>query len=276
MQRIDAHQHFWQYDAQKHAWITDEMQAIARDFLPANLQPILKQYNFDGCICVQAEQNQKETAFLLDLANENPFIKGVVGWVDLKADDIDEQLAHYSLFKKLKGFRHMLQDETDRRYMLTDDFKHGISTLKKYNYTYDILIRNDQIKYATELVAAFPDQPFVVDHLAKPDVKNKKIDEWAKDIKALAKNENVACKVSGMVTEADWRHWQASDLTPYLDVVFEAFGIDRVMFGSDWPVCLVAGSYADMIAVPKQYVSKLSANEQAKFWGGNAAKFYQL
>jgi L-fuconolactonase len=276
MPRIDSHQHFWNYDPVKHDWINDDMEIIRTDFLPKDLEPILNEYGFAGCVSVQADQTEEENAMLLEHAAKHDFIKGVVGWVDFKAENIENKLAYYQQFKKLKGFRHILQGEADRAYMLNADFKRGISKLKQFGYTYDILIYTDQIGYATEFAAAFPDQPFVIDHLAKPKIKDGDIAEWAKDIKAIAQNQNVSCKVSGMVTEADWKSWKSEDFTPYMDVVFEAFGADRVMFGSDWPVCRVAATYGEMLGIAEGYVANLSASEQDKFWGENAIKFYSL
>jgi L-fuconolactonase len=276
MPRIDSHQHFWNYDPVKHAWINDDMEIIQADFLPEDLEPILQEYGFNGCISVQVDQTEEENTMLLDHAAKYDFIKGVVGWVDFKAENIEDRLAYYQQFEKLKGFRHILQGETDRAYMLNADFKRGISKLKQFGYAYDILIYTDQLGYANEFAAAFPDQPFVIDHLAKPKIKDGDITDWAKDMKAIAQNQNVSCKVSGMVTEADWKAWKPEDFTPYMDVVFEAFGANRVMFGSDWPVCRVAATYDEMLSIAEGYVAKLSANEQGKFWGDNASEFYRL
>jgi L-fuconolactonase len=274
--KIDAHQHFWIFDPVRDNWIDDSMAAIRRDFLPADLKPILDKHYFDGCIAVQADQSNAETAFLLKLATENDFIKGVVGWVDLRAQNIEEQLADYNSSTKLKGFRHVLQGEADRALMLKPAFMHGIKELERYNFTFDILIFPDQLVYAEELVRAFPYQKFVIDHIAKPYIKKQEIAVWAKNISAVAKYENVWCKVSGMVTEANWKNWQEADFTPYLDVVFEAFGTKRLMFGSDWPVCNVAGGYDSMIGIVQHYTSKLSLAEQADFWGNNSMAFYNI
>jgi len=276
MLRIDSHQHFWKYNAVRDSWITDDMAVLQDDFLPKHLQPVLEHFNFDGCVVVQADQSAKENAFQLQNAKDNRFVKGVVGWVDLRAANINEQLADLSEHPEMKGFRHILQGETDRALMLKPEFVNGISKLKKYRFTYDILVFPDQLKYVPELVAQFPDQLFVLDHIAKPDIKNKNITEWALDIQKLAAHENVYCKASGMVTEADWKYWKNEDFTPYLDVVFEAFGANRIMYGSDWPVSLLAAAYGQVIDLAKSYVSKLSENEQALFWGGNATKFYNL
>ncbi|QJD97273.1 amidohydrolase family protein [Mucilaginibacter robiniae] len=276
MYKIDAHQHFWQYNPVRDSWITDDMHAIQRDFLPADLLQLLLHNHIHGCIAVQSDQSEADNEFLLKQAQENPFIKGIVGWVDLQAPNVEDRLRYYRQYKKIKGFRHVLQGEPQRDMMLNDAFKHGINLLNKYGFTYDLLILCDQLSYTEKLVSQFPDQAFIIDHLAKPDIRNHQLDGWQEGMKALASYPNVNCKVSGMVTEADWHHWKEADFTPYLDVVFEAFGPNRVMFGSDWPVCMVAGGYNQMIKMVKNYVKKLSAHEQALFWGDNAVKIYQL
>jgi len=276
MYKIDAHQHFWKFDPIRDSWITEEMDVIRRDFLPQDLMHILMHNQIQGCVAVQASQSEKENQFLLDLASTTPFIKGVVGWVDLQADDIEERLKHYGKIEKLVGFRHVLQGEPQRDLMLQQNFKRGISLLNKYGFTYDILIFTDQLKYAAQLAAEFPKQRFVVDHIAKPDIKNGEVEEWEKDIRELAKNPNVYCKVSGMVTEANWYDWEEDDFKPYMDVVFDAFGIDRLMFGSDWPVCMVAGGYNRVVKMVRHYLEPLSDVDKAKFWGANAIKFYNL
>lgn len=274
--RIDSHQHFWHYSPERHSWITDDMSAIRRNFLPADLQPILAEHGFDGCVAVQADQVEAENDFLLSLAAENPFVKGVVGWVDLQAEDIEERLAHYRQMPLLKGFRHVLQGEADRALMLRPAFKRGIAALQKAGFTYDLLVFTDQIKFCTELVAFFPDQPFVLDHIAKPNIREGMIDDWAKDIRQLAQHHNVCCKVSGMVTEASWQGWKREDFTTYLDVVVEAFGVDRLLYGSDWPVCNVAGGYSGALSIVQQYFASFSTSEQAALFGNNAVRFYGL
>ena len=276
MKGIDAHQHFWKYDPVRYAWIDESMDEIKRDFLPLDLEPLLLENDLEGCVVVQADQSEAENEFQLKNAATYDFIKGVVGWIDFEAVNIHERLNHFSQFKKLKGFRHILQGEKQRDFMLRPDFKRGIAALKSFDYTYDILIFPDQLGYTKTFVEAFPYQPFVVDHLAKPYIKHKKIDEWKKDMLALAKYENVFCKVSGMVTEADWGNWEKEDFVPYMEVALEAFGSKRLMFGSDWPVCLVAASYKHMLLIAKEYFSSLSADEQIAFWGGNARRFYNL
>ena len=274
--KIDAHQHFWQFDPQRDSWITDEMSILQRDYLPAELGEIYQEYDIDGCVAVQASQSLAENDFLLDLASKNDFIKGVVGWVDLQHERVEDQLAQYAESKKMKGFRHLLQGEPNRALMLEPAFMRGISYLEKYGFSYDLLIFPDQLSFASELAAAFSKQRFVLDHIAKPDIKGKSVEGWKNDIKLLAENDNVYCKVSGLVTEADWKTWHRDDFVPYLDVVFEAFGIDRLMYGSDWPVCNLAGDYKGVVNIVENYLDKLSENEKALFWGQNAIKFYQL
>jgi L-fuconolactonase len=276
MAHIDAHQHFWIFDPVRDSWINEEMAVIRRDFLPADLEPVLKENGMDGCIAVQADQSEMENDFLLGLASGNHFIKGIVGWVDLQADNIEERLDYYSRFDHIKGFRHVLQGEQDRALMLNPAFMHGISKLKTHGFTYDILIFPDQLQYVSKFVEAFPDQKFVIDHIAKPYIKDGKIDDWANDIRKVAKHNNLWCKVSGMVTEADWKNWKTEDFTPYLDVIFDAFDIDKVMFGSDWPVCKVAASYGKMKGILDEYTAALPATERAMFWGGNAIDFYNI
>ena len=276
MIKIDTHQHFWKFDPVRDSWIDSSMAVIQRDFMPGDLKPILDKHGIDGCVAVQADQSETETNFLLELAENNDFIKGVVGWVDFRAADVGNRLDHYRQFNKLKGVRHVLQGEADRALMLSPAFTRGIRFLKPYDLTYDILIFPDQLGYTHQLIKTFEGTRFVVDHIAKPDIKNKNIEKWAVGIKALAKHENVYCKVSGMVTEADWQNWVLSDFEPYLDIIFEAFGAKRTMFGSDWPVCNVAGGYQQMLSIVKNYTAKLSADEQAQFWGLNAIDFYKL
>ncbi|TWR26526.1 amidohydrolase family protein [Mucilaginibacter pallidiroseus] len=276
MLKIDSHQHYWRYHPVKDAWITGDMAAIQDDFLPADVWPLMQRHGISGSVAVQADQSLAENDFLLDLARQNDFIKGVVGWIDLKAENIDDQLARYSINPLVKGFRHILQGEADDQFMLRPDFMRGVRLLSLYNFTYDILVAPKHLTYVTEFVAAFPNQRFLVDHLAKPYIKAKQIDGWRQDMEALAQFPNVHCKVSGMVTEADWGDWKPSDFEPYLDVVFNAFGASRLMYGSDWPVCNLAGGYDGAVSAIKWYVDKLTNNEQALFWGQNAIDFYRL
>jgi len=276
MLRIDSHQHFWNFDAEKFDWITEEMSSIKKDFLPVDLKPILQKNDLDGCVTIQVHQSEEENIFLLKTAWSNDFIKAVVGWVDLQSENVEDRLAYYKQFERLKGFRHILQGEKKRDLMLSPDFKRGIRLLSKYNFTYDVLIFPDQLVFAKELVREYPEQKFVIDHLAKPYIKDGKIEKWKKDIKAIGAFENVYCKISGMVTEADWKNWTKEDFFPYLDIVINSFGTDRVMYGSDWPVCLVAASYEQAVTIVREYFSSFSKNEQDLFFGGNAVKFYNL
>lgn len=276
MPKIDAHQHFWFFDPVRDSWINDDMWKIRRDFLPADLEFTLREHGMDGCIAVQADQSEEQNSFLLGLTEGNDFIKGVVGWVDLQAANIEERLEHYSHTKLMKGFRHVLQGEANRALMLEPAFKKGIGLLHKYGFTYDILIFPDQLKYADKLVKEFPQQKFVLDHIAKPNIKGNKIDSWAAEIVLLAENKNVYCKISGMVTEADWGNWTNDIFIKYLDVIFKAFGTSRIMFGSDWPVCLVAANYGQVKAIVNDYVQRFSEREQEMIFGGNAVTFYNL
>jgi len=276
MQKIDAHQHFWKFDPVRDAWITNEMSAIQKDFMPKDIFPLLQQYEFAGTVVVQSDQSEEENMFQLKNAAQYDFIKGLVGWVDLQAGNIEDRLAYYAQFSKMKGLRHVLQGETDRALMLKPAFKNGISLLNKYNFTYDILIFPDQLEYAAELVKEFTNQMFVIDHIAKPDIKNKKIKDWKKDIQNIAEAENVYCKISGMVTEADLKNGKKEDFHPYMDTVVEAFGTNRIMYGSDWPVCLLAAPYGSVLDIVKEYFSSFSKNEQDNFFGKNACTFYNL
>ena len=276
MLRIDSHQHFWNYDPEKFDWITEEMSLIKKDFLPPDLKPVLQQNNFDGCVTIQVQQSEEENDYLLSTTKDHDFIKGIVGWTDLQSKNIEERLTYLKSFKKLKGFRHILQGETKRDLMLSPQFKNGISFLNKYDFSYDILIFPDQLVFARELVKEFPDQRFVIDHLAKPYIKDGKIEEWENDMKAVSSFENVYCKISGMVTEADWKNWKPGDFSPYLDVVVKSFGTNRIMYGSDWPVCLVAASYQQQLNIVTEYFSSFSKSEQEAVFGGNAIKFYNL
>lgn len=274
--RIDAHQHFWQYDAQRDGWITDEMSVLKHDFLPADLLPELLANGIDGTIVVQADQSERETEFLLDLAQQNSSILGVVGWVDLRSPSVADRLEYFAPFEKLCGFRHVIQAEPDDRFMLRQDFQRGIGMLADFGYTYDILIYPKQLPAAIELAQRFPKQPFIIDHLAKPEIKGARISEWAGHMRTIAQNPNVYCKVSGMITEADWQTWRSEEFRPYLDVVFDAFGPDRLIFGSDWPVCLLAGTYSRVKQLIVDYLADFPETDRAKIFGANAVHFYGL
>ncbi|MEZ5044651.1 MAG: amidohydrolase family protein [Saprospiraceae bacterium] len=273
---IDSHQHFWRYHPISHGWINDQMSMLKKDFLPEDLQKVYLQNGVDACVAVQADQSEAETDFLLQLAENHDFIKGVVGWVDLRAENIEERLAYYADYPKLKGVRHVVQDEADPNFMLRDDFQRGLELLHPYNLTYDLLIFPTQLPAALETVESFPDLNFVVDHIAKPYIKAGKIDDWAKYMQQIASFPNVMCKLSGMITEANWTSWQKADFKPYLDVVFEAFGTHRLLFGSDWPVCLLAGNYTQVKGIIEDYISDFNPAAQQDIWANNAMNFYQL
>lgn len=273
--RIDSHQHFWKYNPIRDAWISESMKVIQRDFLPDDLAPLLKENKIDGCVTVQADQSETETEFLLELASKNSFIKGVVGWVDLLSANLKKQLEYYTEYKKLKGFRHIVQAEPVG-FMRGQDFSKGIGVLKQFNFTYDVLIYPHQLSDAIWLISQHPDQKFVVDHLAKPDIRQREFNNWSMAMKELASHSNVYCKLSGMVTEAHWEHWTNEDLRPYLDFILDHFGTDRVMYGSDWPVCLLAASYPKQLNILQEYLLTFTAAELNKIMGANAMRFYNL
>ena len=276
MATIDSHQHFWKYNPQKHGWITDDMKVIQRDFLPSDLLPILQKNKIDGCISIQADQTEDETDFLLELSDNHDFIKGIVGWVNLRANNIYERLGHYSQFKKLKGFRHIVQGENDTEFMLRPKFKNGITKLSFYDFTYDILIYHYQLEQAIQFVKLFPNQKFVLDHLGKPDIKSGEYALWETNIKKLALYENVSCKISGMITEGEWDDWKPSDFKVYLDTIVKSFGTDRLMYGSDFPVCTLAATYEAQLNITTIYFSTFTNLEKKKIMGDNASKFYGI
>ena len=252
------------------------MSLLRRDFLPDDLIPELQSQNMDGSIAVQADQSEAETRFLLDLAAKVPQILGVVGWVNLCSSNIQESLHQYANCRKLRGLRHIVQAEPDDRFLLREEFVHGISCLRDFGLTYDILVYTRQLPAAAELVAKFPNQLFVLDHIAKPEIKSRKTSPWDQYIRKIAKHQNVYCKISGLITEADWQNWSEQDIAPYLDIVFDAFGADRLMFGSDWPVCLLAGSYSRVFELINRYTESFSETDRANIFGLNAARFYAL
>ena len=253
MLKIDSHQHFWEFNPLRDNWITEDMSVIRRNFLPSDLKPLLDADGISGCLAVQADQSEAETKFLLGLAEEYRFIKGVVGWTDLCAPDVEERLEQYRGFNKLKGFRHILQAEKPE-FMQDPGFLHGISVLKNYGFTYDILVYPHHLPEVIKLVGRNPDQAFVLDHLAKPCIKNGEINGWSDDIRVLATHQNVYCKLSGTVTEADHKSWKKEDVFPFLDVVFDAFGPENLMFGSDWPVCQLAAEYSTVCRLLSDYL----------------------
>ena len=276
MKRIDSHQHFWQYNPAEHVWMTDTMQVLKKDFLPTDFAPLLNQIDFDGCIAVQARQSIEETNWLLRIANKNDFIKGVVGWVDLLSPNIDETLSGYTNQKKLVGVRHVVHDEADDNFMLQPAFQDGIAALKEFNLTYDLLLFPKHLPVALQLVEKFPEQYFVVDHIAKPFISKKEFSPWKEDLKELAKHPNVFCKLSGMVTEAKWNDWKEDDFKQYLDIVTESFGTNRIMIGSDWPVCTLSGNYSSTMSIVINYANQFSKEISDGILGGNCINFYKL
>ncbi|HKF46082.1 MAG TPA: amidohydrolase family protein [Terracidiphilus sp.] len=276
MPRIDAHQHFWRYDPAGYGWIDDRMAALKRDFLPPDLLPLLQRLGFDGCIAVQACHTLDETLFLLDLAHRFDFIRGVVGWVDLCSPDVASQLEPLARDPKLVGIRHVVQAEPDDEFMLRADFRRGIGLLAEFGLAYDILVYPRQLRAARLLVDEFPEQRFVLDHIAKPLIAEGVLAPWRDDVRSLAAQSNLFCKLSGMVTEAQWNRWSPADFRPYLDVVFEAFGPQRLMIGSDWPVCTLAADYRSTMQIVLAYISKLPVDQQDAILGGNCPAFYRL
>ncbi|SFD65568.1 L-fuconolactonase [Paenibacillus catalpae] len=274
--RIDSHQHFWIYNEQDYDWMSGKHKAIQTDFLPQHLLPLLQESGFDGSIAVQARQTLQETEWLLSLAEQNPEIKGIVGWVDLCSPEIGQQLEKYSTHPLLKGVRHVVHDEPDDRFVLREDFMNGISALEKYGLTYDLLLFPKHLPYAAELVEKFPNQPFVLDHIAKPDIAGKGFSHWAQDLAKLAAYPNVYCKLSGMVTEAEWGNWKEEDFAVYLDAVIQCFGIDRVMIGSDWPVCTLSGTYEQTMNIVKHYLNAFTDKERSLALGENCERFYRI
>jgi L-fuconolactonase len=274
--RIDSHQHFWRYSPTEHVWMTDAMRVIQRDFLPEDLQPLLTQLNFDGCVAVQARQSLEETRWLLELAERNSFIRGVVGWVDLCSPDLPGQLEEFAKQPRLVGVRHVVQDEPDDAFMLRPEFRRGIAQLRDFGLTYDLLLFPKHLRIAVQLVKEFPDQPFMLDHIAKPAIADGVVSPWREDLQRLAQFPNVLCKLSGMVTEANWHAWQADDFRPYLDTTLEAFGTERVMIGSDWPVCTLSSDYRSTMQIVTEYVRQFSQAEQAAILGETCTRFYGL
>jgi len=278
--QIDSHQHFWRYSAEEYPWIGAGMERIARDFLPVDLAAVAQPQGIGGSVAVQARQSLEESRWLLELADADPFVRGVVGWVDLQSPDVVRQLEPLAAHQRFVGVRHVVQDEPDPRFLLGEAFVRGLEQLRRFDLTYDLLLYPEQLPAAVELVGLLPEQPFVLDHLAKPRIAAggawDGFASWRRNIEALAAHDNVTCKVSGMVTEALWRGWSQSDFVPCLDVVLAAFGPERLLFGSDWPVCLVAAEYADAVGIVRDYFSQATADEQAKLFGGTAARFYGL
>jgi L-fuconolactonase len=274
--RIDAHQHFWKYDPDEYGWITGEMAGLRRNFLPDDLAPLLRQFGFDGSIAVQARQSLEETEWLLALTDQYDFIRGVVGWVDLRSPQVRTQLETLAPHPKLCGVRHVVQDEPDDAFMLRPDFLRGLALLQEFGLAYDLLLYPRHLPVAVKVVEMFPGQMFVLDHLAKPAIKDRTISPWREDLRELAQFPNVFCKLSGMVTEAHWGQWLAEDFRPYLDVALEAFGPNRVMIGSDWPVCTLSGDYASVMGIVIDFLESLPETARRQILGENCLHAYGL
>jgi L-fuconolactonase len=273
--QVDTHVHFWKYNKERDGWITDNMRILQQDYLPQTISSTLKRNDIDGCIAVQASQAEVETLFLMELSKTHDIIKGVVGWVDLQKENIEERLRYFSQYPIIKGWRHVVQAEPND-FLLRKNFQHGVQALQHYGYTYDILIYHHQLKPAVEFVSRFPEQKFIIDHCAKPDVSNKKIDEWKSLMQEIAKHPNVYCKLSGLFTEAKWKQWSPNEFYPYLDVVFDTFGTNRLIFGSDWPVILLSGIYVQWKSLLEKYMENFGEEEREKVFGSNAIQFYNL
>lgn len=274
--KIDAHHHFWHYTPEEYGWIDDSMSSLRRDFLPEDLLPEIQRCGMNGVISVQARQTLEETRWLLDLAAQHDFIRGVVGWAPLTEGNLQDILDPLTQDQKLKGLRHVLQAEPDERYILRDDFNRGIELLKQRELVYDILVFERHLSHVIQFVKRHPDQVFVLDHIAKPRIRDGILSPWREQMCALAEFPNVFCKLSGMVTEADYRTWNEQDLQPYFDTVLNAFGPSRLLFGSDWPVCLAAASYQTWCAIVTKQIAALTQSQQAAIMGGTAARVYRL
>lgn len=274
--KIDSHQHFWYYKEEDYRWIHDEMQVLKRNFLPNDLVKELKKIGFDGSIAIQARQSIEETEWLLNLANEYPFILGVVGWVDLRSKELYKQLEKFSQNPKFVGVRHVVQDEPDDEFLLRNDFIQGIEALKDFSLTYDILIYERHLPVAIRFIEKFPDQVFVIDHIAKPDIKNRSFQNWSQNMKIISEFSNVYCKLSGMVTENDWAHWKNEDFYPYIDFLIETFSYERLLIGSDWPVCTLAAPYEKVMNIVIEHIKDLPLEYQKQILGENAIKAYNL
>jgi len=276
IERIDAHHHLWRYSKEEYGWIAGNMALIARDFLPQDLQQVLTSSGMQGSVAVQARQTIEETQFLLNLAQEFPFIRGVVGWAPIARPEFPQVLERFHDSQKLKGFRHVVQDEPDDAFLLRPDFNAGIALFKRYGLVYDILIFERQLPAAISFVDRHAVQVFVLDHIAKPRIRDRLLEPWRTNIRELARRENIFCKLSGMVTEAHWAKWRPADLQPYFDVVLDAFGPKRLLAGSDWPVCLLATTYQTWFSTLREFTSPLSSTEQEMILGGVASEVYSL
>lgn len=275
--KIDSHHHFWNYSAEQYGWIREDMSVLRRDFLPADLQAVMAETGIDGVISVQARQSVEETRWLLELAETHDFIKAVVGWLPLADSNVREEIEHWSHAQKLRAVRHVVQDEPDDAFILGKEFNAGVAHLKDYGLVYDILIFAKHLTNSIKFVDQHPEQQFVLDHIAKPTIRSAEFDtQWKVDMLELAKRPNVYCKFSGVATEVRDEAWDVELIQPYWEVALEAFGTERLMYGSDWPVCLLRSEYARWVEAVSQLAGSLSADEQERFWGANAMLAYGI
>jgi L-fuconolactonase len=274
--KIDAHQHFWKYNNHEYVWMSAAMERLRKDYLPADLLPLMTASGVEGTVAIQARQTLEESEWLLQLADEWAFIRGVVGWVDLCSEQVSEQLERLFRHAKFRGVRHVVHDEPDDQFMLRRSFLDGLSKLEAFGLTYDLLLFPRHLPVACKVVNRFPNQRFVLDHIAKPPIRAREIDGWASDLKRLAAFPNVACKISGLVTEAKWDFWAKEDFEPYINVVLNAFGTDRLMIGSDWPVCTLAADYKSVVELETSYIGHLSNDEQRAILEKNPMQFYSM
>jgi L-fuconolactonase len=274
--KIDTHQHFWKYNRRDYVWMTSRMDKLRKDYLPSDLLPLIGAAGINATVAVQARQCLEESRWLLQLAAEYPFIRAVVGWVDLCSEQVVAQLEHLAENPKFRGVRHVVHDEPDDKFMLRATFLNGLRQLKKFGLTYDLLLFPRHLPIACDVVKQFPEQRFVLDHIAKPPIRMRNKEPWASDVKRLAEFPNVFCKVSGLVTEVEWGSWNAQDFEPYLDIVLSAFGPHRLMIGSDWPVCTLAAEYRSVINLEADYIARLSSDEQHAIWEKNPSEFYSI
>lgn len=274
--KVDAHQHFWKYNPLKHQWITEEMGVLRKDFGPAELVPLLQQAGIDGSIAVQADETEDETSFLLDLSSQHDFIKSVVGWTDLKRPDAEETIIQHAHSPKLAGFRSIMQGAEDQAYLSHSLFTKNVRLLSQYDLSYDLLVYHKQLDALIRFVDKLPDNRLILDHLGKPDIKNSQIKAWKKNMKTLSEHPKLYCKFSGMITEADHHQWRYEDLQPYLEIAAEYFGLERICFGSDWPVCLLAGSFHQVVGVAEKFAQQLSQVQREQLFGLNALTFYKI
>lgn len=272
---IDSHVHFWKYDRQRDSWITDDMKVLQQDYLPEHFETIARRNGIDGVVAVQADQSELETHFLCELAKSHSLIKGVVGWIDLRGSALEERLQYFKQFPIIKGWRHIAQAEPDA-FLRQKDIQQGVAQLNALGYTYDILVYHHQLPAVVDFIAHLPEQKLIIDHCAKPAIRTAALQDWKKRMREIASNRQVYCKVSGLFTETHWKKWSAADFFPYLDVVFEAFGIERTVFGSDWPVLLLSGMYVQWKSLLEKYLEDRPPEDIIRFFGGNAIDFYGL